>query len=61
MSVLSEPQVEAMLLDLHMPGRHGWGLLRFLQKRNVSAPPTIVVSGFLNNDSIYSLIDLGVC
>tara|TARA_B100000029_G_scaffold446172_1_gene467133 strand:- start:44 stop:622 length:579 start_codon:yes stop_codon:yes gene_type:complete len=60
-SVLSERPVDAMLLDLHMPGPHGQDLLRFLQKRKISAPPTIVVSGFINNDSISSLIDLGVC
>ena len=60
-SVLSERSVDAMLLDLHMPGPHGQDLLRFLQKRDISAPPTIVVSGFLNNDAIASLIDLGVC
>ena len=60
-SVLSEPQVETMLPDLHMPGPHGYNLLRFLQKGNLSGPSTFLVSGFFNNDSISSLIDLRVC
>jgi DNA-binding response OmpR family regulator len=58
--LLLEGSVDAMLLDLHMPGPHGEDLLRYLRKKNVSVPPTIVVSGYLHREAIGELIRLGV-
>jgi CheY-like chemotaxis protein len=48
--ILTDRTVDAMLLDLHMPGPQGQDLLQFLRKRNMTVPPTIVVSGYLNKE-----------
>ena len=58
--VLLGGTVDAMLLDLNMPGPHGQDLLRYLRKRNISIPPTIIVSGYLQREAIGDLIRLGV-
>ena len=58
--VIAQVQVDAILLDLHMPGPHGDQFLSFLKSQNVAIPPTIVVSGHLDLDSIEPLIELGV-
>lgn len=58
--VLKDGSVDAMLLDLNMPGPHGQDLLRYLRKKNISIPPTIVVSGYLQREAISELIKLGV-
>lgn len=59
-SILLRRAVDAMLLDLHMPGPHGQDLLRYLKKKNISIPPTIVVSGYIQQEAIGELIKLGV-
>jgi DNA-binding NtrC family response regulator len=59
--ILAEQSVDAMLLDLHMPGPHGQDLLRYLKKKSIAIPPTIVVSGYLKQEGIGELIRLGVC
>lgn len=59
--VLADQSVDAVLLDLHMPGPHGQDLLRFLKKKQIAIPPTIVVSGYLKHGSIGELLKLGVC
>lgn len=58
--VLEEQSVDAMLLDLQMPGGHGDQLLMYLKKRQARIPPTIVISAFLNRGRIGPLIGLGV-
>lgn len=60
-NILKDQVVDAMLLDLHMPGPHGQDLLHYLKKRNIIIPPTLVVSGYLKQESIDPLIQLGVC
>lgn len=59
-SILLGRSVNAILLDLHMPGPHGQDLLRFLKKKGISVPPTIVVSGYLQHEAINDLLKLGV-
>lgn len=59
--VITKGGVDAVLLDLHMPGPHGQDLLRFLKKKGVTVPPTIVVSGYLRHEAIQELLGLGVC
>lgn len=61
LELLKVQAVDAMLLDLHMPGPHGQDLLSFMKNRKMAVPPTIVVSGYLNKEAIGPLIDLGVC
>ena len=58
--VLSETRVDAILLDLRMPGPRGDQFLQFLKKQNVEIPPTIVVSGALDKQVIGNLVRLGV-
>jgi len=58
--VLLDGPVDAILLDLHMPGPHGQDFLRYLKKKNIAVPPTIVVSGYLQHEAIGELIALGV-
>lgn len=58
--LLEEGGVDAMLLDMHMPGPHGHHLLQYLKKHGISVPPTIVVSGFLEREMIEELIGMGV-
>lgn len=58
--VLEETAVDAMLLDLQMPGAHGDHLLSFMRKRNAPLPPTIVISGYLQRDRTGPLIRLGI-
>ncbi len=60
-SAIVEEQIDAMLLDLHMPGPHGDHLLAHLKRRNLPIPPTIIVSGYLHEDRIGPLIELGIC
>lgn len=59
--VLANREVDAILLDLHMPGPHGQDLLRYWKKHNINIPPTIVVSGYLKEEAIGELLKLGVC
>lgn len=58
--IMERESVDALLLDIHMPGPHGHHMLRFLKKRNRIVPPTVVVSGYLNKELIPELISLGV-
>lgn len=58
--ILSDKVIDAVLLDLHMPGPHGQDMLRFLRKRDIDVPPTIVVSGYLKEGAIGELLRLGV-
>jgi CheY-like chemotaxis protein len=58
--VLEETAVDAMLLDLQMPGAHGDHMLSFMRKWNVPLPPTIVISGYLHRDRAGPLIRLGI-
>lgn len=53
-------KVDAILLDLHMPGPHGDDLLAHLKRRCVPIPPTIIVSGYLHEESIGALLKFGV-
>lgn len=59
-SLIAAEKVDAMLLDLNMPGPQGEHLLHCLRRLHV-APPTIVVSGYLNRERIGTLAHLGVC
>lgn len=59
--VLTSEPIDAVLLDLHMPGPHGQDLLRYLRKKEIPVPPTIVVSGYLKHEGIGELLALGVC
>lgn len=60
-SLLADESIDAILLDLHMPGPHGQDLLRFWKKRHIRVPPTIIVSGYLQEEAIGELLQLGVC
>ena len=57
---IMESKVDAILLDLHMPGPHGEDLLAHLKRRSMPIPPTIVVSGYLHEESIGALLKFGV-
>ena len=59
-AIITEEKVDAMLLDLHMPGPHGDHLLAHLKRRSVPIPPTIVVSGYLHEDRIGPLLEFGI-
>ena len=58
---IRDGEADAILLDLHMPGPHGDHLLSFLKNNHIPIPPTIVVSGYLQEDRIGALIQFGVC
>ncbi|MEW6755684.1 MAG: response regulator [Candidatus Latescibacterota bacterium] len=58
--VLRGGQVDAVLLDLHMPGPHGDHLLSYLKRNGIPIPPTIVVSGYLDQERIGPLLEFGV-
>ncbi len=58
--IIGSKPVDLLLLDIRMPGPHGHHLLTYLKKRNKNVPPTIVVSGFLEEELIPELIRLGV-
>lgn len=53
-------QIDAILLDLHMPGPHGDDLLAHLRRHNIPVPPTIIVSGYLRQERIGPLLGFGV-
>lgn len=53
-------QIDAILLDLHMPGPHGDDLLAHLKRHSIPVPPTIVVSGYLREERIGPLLGFGV-
>ena len=55
-----EKGVDAVLLDLHMPGPHGDHLLSYLKSNKIPIPPTIVVSGYLDREVVGPLAKLGV-
>ncbi len=59
-SVIVSSAVDAMLLDLHMPGPHGEDLLAHLKRKKVRIPPTIIVSGYLHEERIRPLLKFGV-
>ena len=59
--ILKEGGVDAILLDLHMPGPHGEHLLSYLKRHRIPTPPTIVVSGYLHEERIGPLLQFGVC
>ena len=58
---IKDGEVDAVLLDLHMPGPHGDHLLSFLKNNHIPIPPTIIVSGYLQEDRIGALVQFGVC
>ena len=59
-SIITDGQVDAILLDLHMPGPHGDDLLAHLKRKSIPIPPTIIVSGYLRQERIGPLIQFGV-
>ena len=58
--IIGSKPIDLLLLGIRMPGPHGHHLLTYLKKRNKSVPPTIVGSGFLEEELIPELIRLGV-
>lgn len=60
-SIIAAEKVDAILLDLNMPGPQGEHLLGYLRHNKLPIPPTIVVSGHLHKERIGPLIELGVC
>lgn len=59
-SIIMSSTVDAILLDLHMPGPHGEDLLAHLKRKNVPIPPTIIVSGYLHQERVRPLLKFGV-
>ena len=59
-AVIAAQKVDAMLLDLNMPGPQGEHLLHAL-RRHHAMPPTIVVSGYISRERIGTLANLGIC
>jgi len=55
-----EEGIDAILLDLNMPGPHGDHLLSYLKSHRIPTPPTIVVSGYLDREMVGPLSKLGV-
>ena len=59
--IVQEGGVDAILLDLNMPGPHGDHLLSYMKNHSIPVPPTIVVSGYLHEERIGPLLRFGVC
>jgi DNA-binding NtrC family response regulator len=58
---IKKGEIDAVLLDLHMPGPHGDHLLSYLKHHHIPIPPTVIVSGYLQEDRIGALLQFGVC
>lgn len=60
-AVIAGGKVDAILLDLQLPGPQGEHLLNYLRRNKLPTPPTIVVSGYVHKERIGTLLNLGVC
>ena len=59
LEVLKASPVDLMLLDLTMPGRDGYGVLKALQDEGRTPPPTIVVSADVQTQAVERVMQLG--
>ena len=51
--------VEAVFLDLRMPGLDGWGVLRELRAKGISHLPVIVLSAYFDPLAVEQSVELG--
>jgi|SRR4051812_40485320 two-component system chemotaxis response regulator CheY len=56
---LNAAPVDLMLLDLTMPGKDGYGVLKTLQDEGRKPPPTIVISADVQTQAAERVMKLG--
>ena len=59
LACLNASQIDLMLLDLTMPGRDGYGVLKALQDEGRTPPPTIVISADVQTQAAERVMKLG--
>ena len=59
LAVTQNVDVEAIFLDLRMPGLNGWGILEQLRAKGISHLPVIVLSAYCDPVAVEKSAELG--
>jgi CheY-like chemotaxis protein len=59
LAAMENTDVEAIFLDLRMPGLDGWGVLKELRARGISRLPVIVLSAYCDPFAVEQSAELG--